>query len=128
MGLYCLESSMRPTCLKFVVLYDHVRHHCRLIHSCGSPGRLSFALRGACNIIVIFIMLLLGKQRETIQGHYCGSPGRLVTTLLSLRVICTYASNPPTRRDCHHLRSQALATSLSSYGTRAVFSFTHMFL
>jgi hypothetical protein len=40
-----------------------------------------------------------------------------------------------TRRECHHLRSEALATSLLSYdvivvhcGTCAVFSFTRMFL
>jgi hypothetical protein len=44
---------------------ETTRGHCGiiavlLIHSWGSPGRLLFALRGACNIIVIFIMLLLG--------------------------------------------------------------------
>jgi hypothetical protein len=56
-----------------------LRHHCRLMHSCRSPGRLSFALRGACGIIIVFIMLLLAKQREIIQGHTCSSQADLLS-------------------------------------------------
>jgi hypothetical protein len=132
-------------------------HQIRLIHSCGSPGRLLFALRGACEIIVVFIMLLLGKQCEMLPSsccflvsrvrpykvilaalqaglsrHYCHSFG-LLGACESFALF--YASNPTTQRDCHHSRSQTLVTSLLSYniivvhcGTRAVFSFTRLFL
>jgi hypothetical protein len=100
-----------------------LRHHCCLTHSCGPPGRLSSVLRGACDIIlVVFIMLLRSSVRPYKVILAALQADLNVTTLLSfihalrcLRVIHTYALNSTTWRDCHHLRSQALATSLLSY-------------
>jgi hypothetical protein len=63
--------------------------------------RLSFALTGACDIIVVCIMLLLGKQCETITRSF-------------LRHHADF-----------HLRSQALVTSLSSYDIIVVHCGTH---
>jgi hypothetical protein len=66
-------------------------HHCRL----------SFALTGACYIIVVCIMLLLGKHCETITRSFLRHHADL------------------------HLRSHALATSLSSYDIIVVHCGTH---
>jgi hypothetical protein len=63
--------------------------------------RLSFALTGACDIIVVCIMLLLGKQCETITRSF-------------LRHHANF-----------HLHSQALATSLSSDDIIVVHCGTH---
>jgi hypothetical protein len=92
-----LVAASSPT---FICAHRRLRHHCRLYHAASwkavrdhykvflaASCRLSFALTGACDIIVVCIMLLLGKQRETITRSF-------------LRHHADF-----------HLRSQALATS-----------------